>query len=135
MQTPVLDRRSLLWSGAAAAGVAAFPGWKMPPEASGVRSKLQASAVLARLVVGKDGGSHTEVVEFDRSLTPLLVTRLASFPPLSLAAAARRSRDEAMGWVAHAWDVPPAQCAWNGRLIKHDPSGRSLPAALWTDFA
>jgi hypothetical protein len=56
-------------------------------------------------------------------------------PASSVTAAGAEANAWAVAAVAHSWQVSPADCAIGRGRIVHPASGRSVPYAVWIDFA
>jgi len=87
------------------------------------------------LVIQADGG-RIDLIELDAESRPARqVASEAIEPVTSLATAAHQARMAAIRTVAASWQVPERDCTCGWGRIDHAASGRTIPFAIWTDFA
>jgi hypothetical protein len=142
-----LYRRTLLQGGAtigclAIAGLPTTPGLAAPATATTAMATTVtdrvplAGPLVGWVVIQPDGGGRIDLVELDAESRPARqVATEALMPATSLAAAARQARVTAIRTVAASWQVPEGDCACEWGRIGHAASGRTIPFAIWTDFA
>jgi hypothetical protein len=133
-----LSRRTVLQSGAFAAGAIAFGGglWNGSASAGPVAHEAVppiTGRLVAWLAIEAERGAALRLAEIGASGVTREIAS-ATLPASSVTAAG----DEANAWavteVARSWRVPPAECALGRGCIVHPASGRSVPYAVWIDF-
>lgn len=137
-----LHRRTMLQSGALAAGSLALGGafWTDPARAeAGPGAAETAEPITGRLVawlvIDAERGASLRLAELDASRQPLREVATANVPASSVTAAWEEANARAVVAMARSWQVAPSECDIGHGQIVHPASGRSVPYAVWTDFA
>ena len=133
-----LHRRTVLQSGAFAAGAFAFGGlWTDSASAAPVVPEA-VSPITGRLVgwlvVDAEREASLRLAEL-HAARPAREIASVTLPAASVAALGAEANARAVAAAACSWDVPPADCALGRGCIVHPASGRSVPYAVWVDFA
>ncbi len=134
-----LNRRTVLQSGAFAAGAFAFGGtiWNSPASAGPVASDLSppiTGRLVAWLVIDAERGASMRLAELDAGHASREIAAV-TLPACSVTAAGAEADAQAVLAAAQAWRVPPAECVIGRGRIVHPASKRSVPYAVWIDFA
>lgn len=129
-----VDRRVVLRVGLlASAAFACLPASAISAAPAFDDSELGGAVLAWMTLVG--GEAHLRLLALGPGAQMVAQISEEKFAFASLAEAARRA-DEASRRVAAArWAVPAAQCATKCGRIVDTTTGRSLPVAIWTDFA
>jgi hypothetical protein len=134
------DRRTVLRSGTVAAGFLAF-GWvasersNRPESAAGPPAGPITGTLVGWLVLQPDGGGQIDVAELDAASRPIRQRARQVIAPGALAQVGRQANQAMLHVVAESWGVSAAQCSCRPGRILHAATGRSVPFAIWTDFA
>jgi hypothetical protein len=137
MSFPPLDRRALLRSGATAACFTFTGLGTLQADASPGATVVPMTRPLAGwLRVTSEGGGHLTLMEVDAQSRPARELAVETIPALtSIADTARHASAAIVRIVAESWQVSASDCTCRLGRIEHSRSGRSVPFAIWTDFA
>jgi hypothetical protein len=132
-----LDRRTLLRSGATAACFG-FAGMGVIPAGAsqGASSAPLIQPLAGWLLVTSEGEGRLTLMEVDAQARPARLLAFETIPVLtSIAGTARHASAAVVKIVAQSWKVSAADCTCRFGRIEHYQTGRSVPFAIWTDFA
>ncbi len=134
-----LNRRTVLQSGALAAGAFAFGGvlWTSPASAGaamGEAARPITGRLVAWLVIEAEREASLRLAELGAE-SPAREIVSTTLPATSITAVSAEANAWAIAAVARSWDVPPAECAIGHGRIVHPASGQSVPYTVWIDFA
>jgi hypothetical protein len=134
-----LHRRTVLQSGAFAAGAFAFGGglWNGAASAAPVAPDMAppiTGRLVAWLVIDAEREASLRLAELDAA-RPTREIASVTLPASSVMALSAEANARAVTAAARSWQVPPADCAIGHGCIVHPGSGRSVPYAVWIDFA
>ncbi|HJS87735.1 MAG TPA: hypothetical protein VJ779_19955 [Acetobacteraceae bacterium] len=134
-----LHRRTVLQSGAFAAGAFAFGGALWDGSASAAPAAPESvppitGRLIAWLVIDVERETSLRLAELDAA-RPAREIASITLPAPSVMAASAEANAWAVAAVAQSWRVPPSECAIGHGCIVHRASGRAVPYAVWIDFA
>jgi hypothetical protein len=132
-----LKRRTLLGSGATVSCLA-FIGLEIEPTSatSPAGSSPLTGVLVGWLVIAPDGGGQITLLQVDAESRPVRQIAVGAIQPTtSIAGAARQASTAVLRFAATSWQVLDTDCNCGWGRIEHRQSGRSIPFAIWTDFA
>ena len=137
-----LNRRAVLQSGALAAGSWALGGaLRADPARASAASGVAETAppitggLVAWLVIDAGRGASLRLAELDATRRPVREIATATFPAASVTAACGEANARVIAATARSWQVASSECGIGHGRILHPASGRSVPYAVWIDFA
>ncbi len=137
-----LNRRTVLQSGALAAGAFAFGGalWSNPATAGPAGPAVAEAAppitgkLVGWLIIEPEKGASLRLADVNEAREAREIASV-TLQAASVMAASAEANARAVAAAARSWRVPPADCAIGHGRIVHPASGRSVPYAVWIDFA
>ncbi|MDQ2805170.1 MAG: hypothetical protein M3Y41_21770 [Pseudomonadota bacterium] len=134
-----MNRRTILQSGALAAGSAATGGvWSGAARAS-VRTEAAGEPITGRLVaclsIASAGGATARVVELDAASQPVRDVAHREFAANSVTAAHAETDALALDAAARSWGVPAQACRIGPGQIALVDGSRAVSYVVWTEVA